>query len=160
MILGLDTRVVMALLSGAEPHYRRRLDEARALGAQACLSSIVLNELALAALKGPRADQDLMRIDALVGEIEVEAWTAEDALAAARLRMELERDGQGIGAFDTLVAGQALSRGWTLVTTDAWAFLRVKGLALLDWSDPAGARDYSEAALARRMKAALVSGDR
>lgn len=153
MILSLDTNVVIELLRATTPHYRLRLDEARADGARAIISSIVLNELAFGALRSARPELHLQRIDALVSAIEVEPWTAEDALAAARVRVELEREGKGIGAFDTLIAGQAFNRGWTVVTANVWEFLRVKGLRLLDWSNPEGVREYSDDALARQFKA-------
>lgn len=152
MILSLDTNVVIELLRGTAPHYRLRLDEARAVGDRAVISSIVLNELAFGALRSARPEFHLQRINALVSAIEVESWTAEDAMAAARVRMELEREGKGIGAFDTLIAGQAFNRGWTVVTANVWEFLRVKGLRLLDWSSPDGVREYSEEALARQFK--------
>lgn len=153
MILSLDTNVVIELLRGTQPQYRQRLDEARAAGDRAVLSSVVLNELAFGALRSARPELHLQRINTLVSAIDVESWTAEDAMAAARVRMELERDGMGIGAFDTLIAGQALGRGWTVVTAHVSEFVRVAGLRLLDWSDPGGAREYSREALAQRFKA-------
>ncbi len=153
MILSLDTNVVIELLRGTNPHYRVRLDEAQAAGDRAVISSIVLNELAFGALRSARPELHLQRLDTLVAAIETESWTAEDALAAARVRMELEREGRGIGAFDTLIAGQAFNRGWTVVTANVSEFLRVKGLRLVDWSKPEGAQEYSAEALARGIEA-------
>ena len=34
---------------------------------------------------------------------------------------------------DTLIAGQALARGWTVVTRNVRHFGRVEGLPLIDW---------------------------
>jgi tRNA(fMet)-specific endonuclease VapC len=39
-----------------------------------------------------------------------------------------------IGPFDTLIAGQALARGMTLVTANMREFSRVEGLRLEDWT--------------------------
>ena len=50
-----------------------------------------------------------------------------------KLRAALERVGQPIGAYDVLIAGQALRRGLTLVTSNAREFGRVKGLLWEDW---------------------------
>ena len=57
----------------------------------------------------------------------------EAALAAARIRVDLERLGNGIGPIDTLIAGMALGHGATLVTHNTSEFARVAGLSLEDW---------------------------
>jgi tRNA(fMet)-specific endonuclease VapC len=46
----------------------------------------------------------------------------------------LERKGKRIGEYDTLIAGQALSRNLVLVTANKREFTRVKGLVVEDWS--------------------------
>ena len=48
-------------------------------------------------------------------------------MAAARIRVELEKQGLTIGPLDMLIAGTAVSRGATLVTNDAAEFSRVPG---------------------------------
>jgi tRNA(fMet)-specific endonuclease VapC len=60
----------------------------------------------------------------------------EDARAAGEIRAILEAVGKPIGAYDLLIAGQALRRNFTLVTADVAEFKRVKGLAWQDWSKP------------------------
>lgn len=55
------------------------------------------------------------------------------ATAAARIRIELERQGSAIGPLDVLIAGTALSRGANLVTNNTAEFSRIPGLRLLDW---------------------------
>ena len=45
----------------------------------------------------------------------------------------LEKRGTPIGNSDTLIAGQALARGMTLVTHNTREFARVPGLQLEDW---------------------------
>ena len=49
------------------------------------------------------------------------------------MRTTLERIGKPIGAYDVLIAGQALARKLTLVTANAKEFGRVKGLVWEDW---------------------------
>jgi len=49
------------------------------------------------------------------------------------VRAQLERVGRPIGAYDLLIAGQALQRGYTLVTANAREFARVKGLRWENW---------------------------
>ena len=70
----------------------------------------------------------------LAGALDVVTVEEEDAQAAGRVRAALERKGTPIGPFDVLIAGQALAREATLVTTNASEFARVSGLAREDWS--------------------------
>jgi tRNA(fMet)-specific endonuclease VapC len=143
--LTLDSNVVIEILRGRQPHYRARMDEAMAADIGLHVSSVVLHELAAGALGSRRPAFHLERLDAFIAEVEVDAWTGEDAMAAARVRFDLERSGQGIGTCETLIAGQAVSRGRTVVTNSLREFMRVPQLELLDWSDPAGPHDRSEA---------------
>jgi tRNA(fMet)-specific endonuclease VapC len=45
----------------------------------------------------------------------------------------LERQGQSIGAYDLLIAGQAPASGFTLVMNNVQEFQRVSGLKLQSW---------------------------
>ena len=98
------------------------------------ISSIVVHELMTGALKGDRVTQDLERLDQLLSRLTIAEMTADDAISAARVGVELERRGTKIGPLDTLIAGQALARDWALVTTDLQHFLRVDGLTIIDWT--------------------------
>ena len=57
----------------------------------------------------------------------------EDAKTAGTVRASLEAAGRPIGAYDLLMAGQALRNKVTLVTANAREFSRVKGLDWEDW---------------------------
>lgn len=63
-------------------------------------------------------------------------FTSEDGEAAAEVRVTLKKQGNLIGPYDLLLAGQALARGFTLVTNNTGEFSRVEGLKLLDWYEP------------------------
>ena len=54
-------------------------------------------------------------------------------MAAASIRVELEKRGSTIGPLDMLIAGTAVSRGAALVTNNAAEFSRVPGLQVVDW---------------------------
>jgi tRNA(fMet)-specific endonuclease VapC len=60
-------------------------------------------------------------------------FDSEAAVAAARIRFELEKRGAMIGPLDVLIAGTALSRGALLVTNNVDEFSRVPGLRVADW---------------------------
>lgn len=59
-----------------------------------------------------------------------------DRDAAEHTARHLERQGQMIGPYDLMLAGQALSLGVTLITHNTDEFQRVPGLALADWQSP------------------------
>ena len=50
------------------------------------------------------------------------------------MRAALEGEGQPIGAYDVLIAGQARRRGLTVVTATVGEFSRVDDLAWEDWA--------------------------
>jgi tRNA(fMet)-specific endonuclease VapC len=56
-----------------------------------------------------------------------------DARVAGSVRAVLEGTGKPIGAYDVLMAGQALRHQLTLVTANVAEFSRVKGLSWQDW---------------------------
>ena len=56
---------------------------------------------------------------------------------SATVRANLRRRGLNIGAYDLLIAGQALARGWTVVTANTREFARIEGLNVIDWTAPA-----------------------
>ena len=66
--------------------------------------------------------------------MEILPFTDADAAVASRIRISLERQKQPIGPYDTLIAGQALARGLTLITPNVGEFSRVDGLRWEDWS--------------------------
>jgi len=69
--------------------------------------------------------------------VEVLAFDNNDARAAGALRAELARKGKSLGSYDTLIAGQCLSRNLIVVTSNVAEFQRVQGLRWEDWLDAA-----------------------
>ena len=70
----------------------------------------------------------------LTGPFEILDWDDADARAAGEVRAQLEAEGQMIGAYDALIAAQAVRRGITLVTANTKEFKRVDGLMWEDWA--------------------------
>lgn len=56
-----------------------------------------------------------------------------DAEAAASLRAALRQQGRPVGAYDVLIAGMALTRGLTVVTSNTGEFDRIAGLRVENW---------------------------
>jgi tRNA(fMet)-specific endonuclease VapC len=124
----LDSNAVIALMKGhSEFLTRLRQYQPRDFG----ISAIVAHELFYGAYKGQRTAENLVRIDAL--QFEVLDFDREDARQAGELRARLAAAGTPIGAYDVLIAGQALVRALTLVTHNTGEFQRVPGLRVEDW---------------------------
>jgi tRNA(fMet)-specific endonuclease VapC len=124
----LDTNTVIALFKGEAEVWAR----IESMEPDACvLSSIVMYELYYGASKSQRRAANLDRIEKL--RFAVVDFDREDARAAGDIRAHLEIAGTPIGAYDILIAGQALSRGYVLVTRNVREFARVEGLKLERW---------------------------
>ncbi|MDR3534162.1 MAG: PIN domain-containing protein [Rhodopila sp.] len=72
-------------------------------------------------------------IDRLTARLGVLPFDDDAASHAAEIGSNLERRGQAIGGYDTLIAGHARSRGLIVVTGDLGECSRVKGLRAEDW---------------------------
>ena len=131
----LDTNVCIALINGTSPKVRARSAQAVRRGAALATSSIVAHELWYGVAKSGRVAENANRLAAFWERaVAVLDYSAKDAQAAGEIRAELERQGQRIGEYDTLIAGQAFSRNLILVTANTREFGRVKGLSLEDWT--------------------------
>ena len=98
------------------------------------VSSIVAFELHYGLAKSRTRPSNRRALDAFFsGGVTIVDFGAEDAEAAGALRHQMEAKGRPLGAFDLLIAAQALRMGATLVTRDA-AFSLVKGLRVDDWT--------------------------
>ena len=134
MILAFDTCVIIDILRGRRLDLRDRLLDLSAADIPLHLSSLVVHELYQGVFSSQRVSEQSARVAKLIEVFQREAWTAADAVRAASLRAHLKRSGTPIGPIDVLIAGQALERGWTLVTSNVKEFERVPGLAIQDWS--------------------------
>jgi tRNA(fMet)-specific endonuclease VapC len=85
------------------------------------------------ALNAERAGKLAPMLDAFFSTIATLAFDEADAAAAAAIRAALKTHGQPIGAYDVLIAGTALARGLTVVTSNKAEFRRVSGLQVEDW---------------------------
>ncbi len=133
----LDTDACIALINGSSVPVRRRFKQALADRSVVCVSSVALHELWYGVAKSERRDYNTERVQAfLAGPIHVVPFDDADARAAGEVRALLERERRPIGAYDSLLAGQAVRRGFTLVTANIREFERVDGLMWEDWSTP------------------------
>jgi tRNA(fMet)-specific endonuclease VapC len=131
----LDTNAVVALLRNKPARARERFREAEQSGDYLAISSVVLFELWCGVAKSGRIQENAERLRILLsGDVDVLDFDDEDAQAAGRVRAGLEKDGAPIGAYDLLIASQALRRDMTVVTANTGEFSRVAGLSWQDWT--------------------------
>lgn len=131
----LDTNACIALINGEPPRVRRRLDEVLRDDNAVFVSSIVPFELGYGVEKSARQTFNRHRLEVfLAGPVSTLPFEDADAEVAGRIRAQLERLGRPIGAYDLLIAGQALRHDHVLVTANSSEFRRVKLLRWKDWS--------------------------
>lgn len=98
-----------------------------------CVSAVTMAEHSYGLAKKPQAVRLGQLVRAFFDVADVLPWDREAADALGPLRTELERLGRPIGAYDTLIAAHALSRGLILVTANTREFERVNGLRVENW---------------------------
>ena len=133
----LDTNACIALINERPPTVRTRLHKVSTTGSHILVSSITVFELWYGIDKSAKQDFNRKRLETfLSGPILVLPFEDDDAQAAGSLRATLDTAGKPIGAYDLLIAGQAIRHGLTLVTSNVREFSRVKGLVWQDWAKP------------------------
>ncbi len=132
MSLSLDSNVLIDIVNG-HPGVRASYAEARLGGRAMCVSALAAHQVLFGAAVSARPLVQTKSALELLAALTVIDFTSQDAVASAELRSQLRRQGQPIGGFDMLIAGQALERGWTVVTANSREFRRVSGLEVEDW---------------------------
>lgn len=99
------------------------------------VSTVTTMEIAYGLQQNPVVARKIQTlIDSFLQSITILSYEQADAMATAALRAKLKKQGTPIGAYDALLAGAALSRGLSLVTSNVREFSYVSGLQVEDWS--------------------------
>jgi tRNA(fMet)-specific endonuclease VapC len=101
--------------------------------AQIAISSVTEAELRFGVARKPGATRLQNAVEEFLLRVEILPWESEAARQYARVRAQLERDGEPMGNLDIMIAAHALAVPAVLVTNDQ-AFRRVKQLKTEDWS--------------------------
>jgi len=124
-------------MNGAPAAVRSRFEKAIRGDFQVYVSSVVAFELRYGIAKSARIETNTRRLETLLScSVIALPFENEDSRVAGSIRAVLEAAGRPIGAYDYLIAGQALARQLTLVTANVSEFSRVKGLSWQDWAKP------------------------
>ena len=131
----LDTNVCIALINGKPASVRAQFEKGLRAGSTVFVSSIVVSELCYGIAKSPRPETDGQRFTRfLSGPVSILPFEEQDARTAGKIRAETEAVGKPVGAYDLLIAGQALRHEMTLVTANTREFARIKNLLWEDWT--------------------------
>ncbi len=128
----LDTNVCVGALRGVRGIIQRLHD----LNPDDCgVSTVTVYELytGIERCRDPKKEQS--KLELFLQTLHELPFEHKAALETARIRHALESKGMVIGAYDLLLAGQALAAGLVLVTHNQGEFKRVEGLILEDWED-------------------------
>jgi tRNA(fMet)-specific endonuclease VapC len=130
----LDAETVLAALRDDAAGISDKVRAVLAEGGAVAISAVTLLQLRHRITQGPRRFEERARLRRFLADgIAVLAFDAEDAAIAGELQFALEAARTPIGAYDLLVAAQALRRGATLVAADGSALARIPGLSAQDW---------------------------
>jgi tRNA(fMet)-specific endonuclease VapC len=131
----LDTNACIGLINGKPASLRARFQRAVQARSEIWVPSVVLFELWNGLGKSASPETNAARVETFrAGPVRLLSFEEEDARAAGALRATPEASGRPMGAYDLLIAGQALRHKTTLVTANVREFSRVKGLAWEDWT--------------------------
>ena len=126
----LDTDTCIDLLRGDE----QVISRARQASPDACaVSSVTVYELFVGAVKSQRPEREMQKVQLFVETVHELPFDGSAAHQTAQVRAALERDGQMIGPYDVMLAGQALALGLRLVSSNLREFERVDGLKSESW---------------------------
>jgi tRNA(fMet)-specific endonuclease VapC len=126
----LDTNIVSDLVRNPQGQAARRIG--RVGEAQVSTSIIVAAELRYGAAK--KGSSRLARqLEAVLGALDVLPFAAPADRAYGEIRTRLEQTGTAIGGNDLLIAAQAVSLGYTIVTDNEAEFARIDGLLRENW---------------------------
>ncbi len=126
----LDTNIVSEMIRNPQGRVAARI---RDVGeTQVATSIIVAAELRYGAAKKGSA-RLAAQVEAILGAIEILPFEEPADRVYGVLRYGLEQKGQPIGGNDLLIAAQALSLGFTLVTANEREFGKIDDLEYENW---------------------------
>lgn len=127
----LDTNICIFIINKKPPHVLERLKTVISEGA--AISCITLAELEYGVSKSRCIEKNKIALIEFLAPFEIIPFGGADAETYGRIRAQLESRGQVIGAYDMLIAAQAVSRGLTLITDNVGEFERIEGLKFENW---------------------------
>ena len=127
----LDTNICIYLIKNRPTSVRGHFD--RQMPGDVGVSAITVAELSYGVAKSQAKARNAAALEMFLLPLEILDFDRDAALTYGDVRAHLEKKGHPIGALDTLIAAQALSRDLTLVTNNLREFKRVPRLRCENW---------------------------
>ena len=131
----LDSNVIIAILKGKADGLKAAARLAARPADQAAVCSVVEAELWHGAEKYQVPQQRREQLSELLAPHVSLPFDSQCARHYARIRHQLEQQGQMIGGNDLMIAAIALAHDLTLVTHNSAEFRRIIGLKIEDWTE-------------------------
>ena len=96
-------------------------------------SVITVSELQYGVSKSRYRKKNSERLEAFLIPFDILSYDEVDTKYYGEIRAKLEKEGQGIGTLDLLIAAHALSRDRVLVTNNDKEFRQIKALKVENW---------------------------
>ena len=128
----LDTNICIYIIKGKP---KKVIDKFCTLNiGDVCISSITLAELEYGVEKSDYKERNKLALTGFLSSIEILPFSDQAAAEYGKIRANLERQGNIIGAYDLMIGAHALSENITLVTNDTKEFNRIENLSLENWA--------------------------
>jgi predicted nucleic acid-binding protein len=131
MTYALDTNIISYILKGNED-IRKRWRREELNGRRSVILLIVYLEIKRGLLAAGSKNK-LAAFERMTSDLGVDVLTVKDVDFAASLYAECKLNGRSMDDADLLIASQAISRGYTLVTNNTKHFEGLNGLSLTNW---------------------------
>jgi tRNA(fMet)-specific endonuclease VapC len=126
----LDTDTCIDVLRGT----RSVLQRLQAVSPDDCsVCSITALELYTGTLLSAHPERERAKVERFLEQLTVVAFDRVAAQQAAAIRIELQRNGSTIRAYDLLIAAEARRSGFILVSSNNREFGRIPNLRLESW---------------------------
>ena len=127
----LDTNICIFLKNKKSPNVLQKIKENKHLGIY--ISSITVAELQFGVYNSKYMERNRISLIKFLTPFSVLNFDDRDAEEFGKIRTTLKNEGKIIGAYDMLIAAQALAKNLILVTVNTKEFCRIKNLTIEDW---------------------------
>ena len=128
----LDTNICIYLKNKKAPHTLNRLH--KVIDKTLYVSSITVAELYFGVYNSQYIARNHIALVEFLAPFKVLKFDTQDAKEYGKIRAALKRKGRMIGAYDMLIAAQAIAKDLILVTNNTSEFIRIDGIRLEDWT--------------------------
>ncbi|UTC62484.1 type II toxin-antitoxin system VapC family toxin [Treponema sp. OMZ 787] len=127
----LDTNICIFLKNKKSPNVLQKIKENKHLGIY--ISSITVAELQFGVYNSKYVEKNKISLIKFLTPFSILNFDDRDAQEFGKIRTSLKTEGKIIGAYDMLIAAQAIAKNLILVTNNTKEFCRIKNLNLEDW---------------------------